>query len=96
MNILEITGKTKDHLIFDNDLQRYFHKETHQKFLDLKKVALDYDIDLYILSSFSSFEDQLTIWNKKCLGQKTLFDSNGTPLNYHTLSPKENKVGKYS
>lgn len=87
--LLEITGKTNNHLIFDENTKRYFHKKTLPKFLKLKQRAIEENIDLYVLSSFRSFEDQLSIWNKKCLGEKTLFDSDGIALDYSRLSPEE-------
>lgn len=85
----EITGQTQDHLVYDENLKRYFHKNTYEKFLNLKLHASQAGIDLYILSSFRSFQDQLNIWNKKCLGEKTLFDSFGAPIDYSKLGPDE-------
>lgn len=87
--ILEITGRTKNHLIYDENLKRFFHKETLSKFLKLKERALRENVDLYVLSSFRSFEDQLNIWNKKCLGEKTLYDSDGIALDFHQLNEEE-------
>ncbi|EQC48042.1 serine-type D-Ala-D-Ala carboxypeptidase [Bacteriovorax sp. Seq25_V] len=80
---------TEDHLITDEITSRLFHKETYPKFLKLKERAKQEGIDLYVLSSFRSFENQLSIWNKKCRGEKTLLDSNGTALNYDLLTDEE-------
>lgn len=87
--ILEITGRTKDHLIYDENTKRFFHKNTWPKFLKLKERALKENIDLYVLSSFRSFEDQLNIWNKKCRGEKTLFDSDGIALEFDRMNEEE-------
>jgi len=88
-NKKQIHGMTEDHLVLDSETSRLFHKETYQKFLALKERASQEGIDLYVLSSFRSFDNQLSIWNKKCRGEKTLFDSNGIALDYNSLSDKE-------
>lgn len=84
-----ITGKVTDHLIFEESTNRYFHKDIYQDYLKLKSKASKEGIELYVLSSFRSFEAQLKIWNLKASGQRQLLDDQGNPLDYNQLSPTE-------
>lgn len=84
-----ITGQTQEHLIFDEELNRFFHKDIYQDFLKLKELANDNDIDLYVISSFRDFNTQLNIWNKKATGQRDLLDDQGDALEFSELSPRE-------
>ena len=89
MTLNELTGRTTDHLIFEENTNRYFHKDIYQDYLRLKSEALQQGIELYVLSSFRSFENQLTIWNKKARGERTLLDDDGNALRYADMSPNE-------
>jgi LAS superfamily LD-carboxypeptidase LdcB len=84
-----ITGKVTDHLILEENTNRYFHKDIYADYLNLKNEALKQGIELYVLSSFRSFKDQLRIWNLKASGQRDLLDDEGNTLEFNELSPNE-------
>ncbi len=84
-----LTGQTQEHLIFIEEINRYFHKEVYSDFLELKEAAANEGIELYVTSSFRSYEDQLNIWNKKARGEKTIFDSDGIPLDFESLTEEQ-------
>jgi len=84
-----LTGKVETHLIFEEKTNRYFHKDIYSDYLKLKSAALDSGIELYVLSSFRSFESQLKIWNLKAAGKRDLLDDNGEKLDYSELSSEE-------
>ncbi|MEE3079591.1 MAG: M15 family metallopeptidase [Bdellovibrionota bacterium] len=84
-----LTGKTTDHLIYDESTNRYFHKDIYEDFLKLKEKASSFNIDLYVTSSFRSFEDQLRIWNEKANGERKIFDDNGIQVDPKTLPERE-------
>ncbi len=85
----QLTGQTQDHLIYIEQLNRYLHKDIYEDFLILKDEASKSGIDLYITSSFRSYESQLNIWNAKARGEKKLFDSYGVELDYHSLNEEQ-------
>lgn len=82
-------GMTKDHLIFDESINRYFHKDSYNDFQEFKKYAHENGIDFYVTSSFRSFEDQLRIWNEKCEGKRPIYNREGVELDVEKLSSHE-------
>lgn len=85
----ELCGKTKDHLIYLSDINRYFHQDVASSFLILKEKAALAGFDFYVTSSFRNFSDQLRIWNEKARGKRTLLDKSGNPLPFDEMSPQE-------
>ena len=65
------------------------HRDAVDAFLELKEAARNEGFDLTILSGFRSFEQQLSIWNRKATGKLAVLDSNARPLDINTLSEKE-------
>ncbi|MFG1483745.1 M15 family metallopeptidase [Halobacteriovorax sp. HFRX-2_2] len=82
-------GMTKEHLIYDESINRYFHKDSFEDFKRFKEDALKEGIDFYVTSSFRSFDDQLRIWNEKCAGKRPIYDRTGNELDHTKLSPSE-------
>ncbi len=82
-------GMTKDHLIFDESINRYFHKESYEDFLKFKDDGLNEEIDIFVTSSFRSFDDQLRIWNEKCEGKRPIYDRDGKQLNQQEMTPSQ-------
>ncbi len=89
MNNDILTGKTKEHFIFDEAINRYFHKDIYEDFLKLKARAKEDGFDLYVTSSFRGFDDQLRIWNEKAQGKRKLFNDNGEELDFKKLRERE-------
>ena len=87
-----LTGQTEQHLssLADADLLGVrVHRDVVRPFLDLKDEARGAGFDLRCLSGFRSFEQQLSIWNRKALGKLAVLDSNAAPLDIEQLSEKE-------
>ena len=85
----EITGQTKDHLIWSEEDKTYIHKEVFPKLQLLKKVGRSKGIDLAILSGFRSFETQKGIIEKKINGTRPILDDLGKTKDPKDLTPSE-------
>lgn len=65
------------------------HGEVVLPFLRLQSEAREAGFDLAVLSGFRSFEQQLSIWNRKVTGHLPVLDSDTRPLDIATLSEQE-------
>lgn len=65
------------------------HRDVVEPFLELREEARDAGFDLQILSGFRSFEEQLSIWNRKAAGELAVLDSDAVPLDIEKLSERE-------
>lgn len=80
-----LTGKTATHLT--PGLGGFlFAPEAARAIERLSKRAKEQGFELKITSSFRDFERQKNIWNAKASGSRTLLDSHGEPLDFHTLN----------
>ena len=89
MDKFQLTGRTNSHVKVDNTLDLVAEAETSAAFSALKTAAAKEGIRLKAYSSFRNFNAQLEIWNKKYTGQRTLYDPQGKPLDYPSLSIKD-------
>ncbi len=85
----EITGQTKDHLLWSEEDKTYIHKDVFPKLQQLKRISQSNGIELGILSGFRSFEAQKVIVEKKIDGTRPIFDDHGKTKNPKDLSPPE-------
>lgn len=58
-------------------------------YLDMKSKAYAQGLTLRLVSSWRSFEKQLSIWNRKALGELPLLDPNGAVINPKDLNPTQ-------
>lgn len=65
------------------------HAAVVEPFCRLRERAAAAGFDLRIASGFRGFERQLAIWNAKALGQRSLLDSRGQPVNFSSLSQRQ-------
>ncbi|KPK80924.1 MAG: hypothetical protein AMS25_08325 [Gemmatimonas sp. SM23_52] len=87
-----LIGQTEQHLCSAAQaelLGARVHREVVRPFLQLKDEAWRADFDLQILSGFRSFEQQLSIWNRKATGKLAVLDSNAVSLEIERLSERE-------
>ena len=87
-----LTGKAQRHLCTSTDahsLGTHVHQEAVEPFRRLQRDARAADFDLQILSGFRSFDQQLSIWNRKAAGTLAVLDSDAVPLDIKTLSDQE-------
>jgi LAS superfamily LD-carboxypeptidase LdcB len=65
------------------------HPAAAAAFLELRAAAAQSDIDLVAVSSFRSFQQQLTIWNEKFHGRRPLLDHEGRALDVAVMSEEQ-------
>jgi len=87
-----LTGQSDFHLCAAADAQTLgvsAHRQVVGPFLRLKEEASRAGFDLQILSGFRAFEKQLSIWNRKVLGDLPVLDSQAVPLDIDKLSRRD-------
>jgi len=87
-----LTGQTEQHLCSPADAELLgvrVHRDVVRPFLELRDEAQRAGFELRILSGFRSFEQQLSIWNRKATGQLAVLDSNAEPLDITRLSERD-------
>jgi LAS superfamily LD-carboxypeptidase LdcB len=87
-----LTGQTQQHLCSGADAELLgvrLHRDVVSAFLQLQDEARSAGFDLQILSGFRSFEQQLSIWNRKATGKLAVLDSEAVPLDIEQLSEEE-------
>ncbi len=71
------------------DENHRLHSEVLHGYKAMQLSAHNEGIDLQLVSSYRDFNRQLFIWNNKWNGQATLYDKNGLPLVFDTLTDKD-------
>jgi len=87
-----LTGRTESHLcspVERTTLGVPVHRDVVRPFLRLKLEAKRAGFLLEIFSGFRSFEKQLSIWNRKAMGELAVLDSNAVPLDIRQLTDQE-------
>jgi LAS superfamily LD-carboxypeptidase LdcB len=87
-----LTGETDSHLCSLEQAESLgvpVHEEVVEPFLLLRGEAAVAGFDLQILSGYRSFQDQLSIWNRKARGKHAVLDSHARPLDITELSGEE-------
>jgi LAS superfamily LD-carboxypeptidase LdcB len=77
---LELTGRTRAHVVDLQEPRCTLHREVVGPFLALRASAASAGIDLVPVSSFRDFQRQQLIWNGKCRGERELLDREGRQL----------------
>jgi LAS superfamily LD-carboxypeptidase LdcB len=62
------------------------HRDVVDPLSQLQSAARAQGFELSVLSGFRSFEQQLSIWNRKASGQLAVLDSHARPLDIATLT----------
>lgn len=87
-----IVGQSDAHLAAGDEaasIGARVHRDALSPLLQLREAARTAGCELAVLSGFRSFEQQLSIWNRKASGKLTVLDSMAHPLDIATLSPDE-------
>lgn len=87
-----LTGQTDAHLCAATDAEWIgvrVNQAVVEPFRRLQAAARDAGFDLQVLSGFRSFDDQLSIWNRKVSGKRAVLDSDAVPLDITQLTPEE-------
>lgn len=77
---LELTGRARTHVVELTDPRCTLHPLAASAFGALRARAATDGIDLVATSSFRDFDRQLSIWNSKFRGERTLLDAAGRPV----------------
>jgi LAS superfamily LD-carboxypeptidase LdcB len=85
LDLLALTGRSRAHVGELPDLACTLHPLAGQALVDMRAAAADAGLDLWPVSSFRSFEQQLAIWNGKFRGQRPLLDRAEQPLDPASL-----------
>ena len=86
MNELELTGRSRSHIVDIDEPKCALHYETVASFLAMRDDAARTGIDLRPVSSFRDFERQRVLWNRKWSGERPLYDRAGVELDPVQLS----------
>ena len=89
LNEMELTGRTRTHVIQFSEPRFAAQREAGEAFLAMRADAKHAGIDLAPFSSFRDFQTQLRIWNDKFTGKKPLYDMEGKPREFSSLSPTQ-------
>jgi len=80
MNELELTGRTRTHVVELERPRCTLHYAAVASFLAMRDAAAAAGIELAAASSFRDFDRQLHIWNAKWRGERPLLDRASRPL----------------
>jgi LAS superfamily LD-carboxypeptidase LdcB len=89
MNELELTGRSRAHIIDLEQPRCALHYAVATSFMAMRDAAAASGIDLAAASGFRDFERQLLIWNAKWSGERPLLDRSGQPLDAASLCAEE-------
>ncbi|NIM48060.1 MAG: D-alanyl-D-alanine carboxypeptidase family protein [Gemmatimonadales bacterium] len=87
-----LTGQAQHHLCKPADADSFgarVHQEVVEPFRRLQSEARTAGFDLQIHSGYRSFEQQLSIWNRKASGKLAVLDSDAVPLDIEVLSERQ-------
>jgi len=92
VRLANIVGQSDAHLCSASDAEALgvrMHRDAVGAFLKLQAAAHDAGFDLAILSGYRSFDQQLSIWNRKATGQLAVLDNKARRVDIETLSTEE-------
>jgi LAS superfamily LD-carboxypeptidase LdcB len=87
-----LVGQTEAHLCSPADVEHFgarLHVDVAAAFIELRSTAWAAGFELAVLSGFRSFEQQLSIWNRKATGALVVLDNHARPLDIASLSEEE-------
>ena len=82
---LELTGRARTHVVQLDELRCALHRDVVEPFLGLRAAAAQAGMDIRVFSAFRDFGAQLSIWNRKFSGERTLFSRDGGVLEHASL-----------
>jgi LAS superfamily LD-carboxypeptidase LdcB len=86
MNLLELTGRARGHVVDLTEPPCVLHKEAAAAYVAMRAAAARAGHDLVPVSSFRDFAHQARIWNAKFRGERPMFDGEGRAFDVGTLS----------
>jgi LAS superfamily LD-carboxypeptidase LdcB len=92
LSTVDLVGQSDAHLCtmeVATDIGARIHMDAVDPFTRLRDAARDEDFQLTVESGFRSFEQQLSIWNRKATGQLAVLDNDAVPLDITTLDDEQ-------
>jgi LAS superfamily LD-carboxypeptidase LdcB len=89
LNLLELTGRARTHLVQFDEPRYAIHKAVQEPFFALRDAAEKAGFALHPFSAFRDFDAQLKIWNNKFSGERPLYDQHGVAQDFASLSPEQ-------
>jgi LAS superfamily LD-carboxypeptidase LdcB len=86
MNSLELTGRSRSHVVDLTEPPCLVHKEAVAAYVAMRAAASLAGHDLVPVSSFRDFAHQARIWNAKFRGERPMFDGEGRTLDVSAMS----------
>jgi LAS superfamily LD-carboxypeptidase LdcB len=87
-----LVGQSDSHLCSASDAESLgvrMHRDAVEPFVELRAAARQAGFELAVLSGFRSFDQQLSIWNRKAAGKLAVLDSDARLLDITLLSEEE-------
>lgn len=91
-SIANLVGLADSHLTSAEESEAVgarLHRDALEPFLELRDAARAHGFELSVLSGFRSFEQQLSIWNRKVGGELAVLSSDAVPLDIVSMSAQE-------
>ncbi|GAB3015692.1 M15 family metallopeptidase [Bowmanella dokdonensis] len=88
LSAAQLTGQDDSLLVEVGDGHRLL-EQVAEDFIRMQQAARNAGIDLALVSSYRSFDRQLTIWNEKWQGKRPILDKAGLPLPTEELNDEE-------
>jgi LAS superfamily LD-carboxypeptidase LdcB len=85
----QLTGRVRSHVLDQPESGCILHPDAAAAFQGLRAAARQSDIDLAPVSTFRSFQQQLTIWNDKFHGRRPLLDQHGQALDRAVMTEQQ-------
>jgi LAS superfamily LD-carboxypeptidase LdcB len=85
----QLTGRVRSHVLDLPESGCILHPDAAAAFVGLRAAAAQSDIDLVAVSTFRSFQHQLTIWNDKFHGRRPLLGPDGQPLDRAVMTEQQ-------
>ncbi|HEX3849044.1 MAG TPA: M15 family metallopeptidase [Steroidobacteraceae bacterium] len=89
MNAYELTGQVRTHVTELPEPRCTLHVDVAAPFLNMRRAALADGFEVEPASSFRDFPRQLSIWNAKFTGERTVLDAAGAPIDVRGLAAAE-------
>ena len=88
MNIKQLTGQNDTHILWLNE-HCGIHKDIEHHWQKMCTAALQENLVLKIASGYRSFERQLSIWNRKFIGELLVKNQQGQLVDFNMNSDQE-------
>lgn len=85
LEIAQLTGQNEEHVVDLAELRCRVHASIVQPLLALREAALCEGFQLAVASGYRSYSRQCQLWNEKVLGQRSVVDDNGEPVDLAAL-----------